>query len=197
MKRDIVIAGVGGQGNIFFSRILSQYAMERGFQVLGTETIGAAQRGGSVVSHIRFSDQTLYSPLIPPGLADVALGMEPLELLRNMRMLSTEGYWILNRRRIPTVFTNLGIDRYPADEEIERALQKACPRGFILSATEEAVRLGDIQVTNVVLLGALAEVDGFFQPDEVEVILRQVTPARLLEKNVEAFAAGRRIVGRG
>jgi indolepyruvate ferredoxin oxidoreductase beta subunit len=197
VKRDIVIAGVGGQGNIFFSRILSQYAMERGFQVLGTETIGAAQRGGSVVSHIRFSDQTLYSPLIPPGLADVALGMEPLELLRNMRMLSTEGYWILNRRRIPTVFTNLGIDRYPADEEIERALKQACPRGFILSATEEAVRLGDIQVTNVVLLGALAEVDGFFQPDEVEVILRQVTPARLLEKNVEAFAAGRRIVGRG
>jgi indolepyruvate ferredoxin oxidoreductase beta subunit len=194
MKRDIVIAGVGGQGNIFFSRILSQYAMERGFKVVGTETIGAAQRGGSVVSHIRFSDQALYSPLIPPGLADVALGMEPLELLRNMRMLSTGGYWILNRRRVPTVFTNLGIDRYPTDEEIEKALRKACPRGYILSATEEAVRLGDIQVTNVVLLGALAEVDGFFQPDEVEVILRQVTPARLLEKNVSAFAAGRRLV---
>jgi indolepyruvate ferredoxin oxidoreductase beta subunit len=194
MKRDIVIAGVGGQGNIFFSRILSQYAMERGFKVVGTETIGAAQRGGSVVSHIRVSDQALYSPLITPGLADVALGMEPLELLRNMRMLSTGGYWILNRRRVPTVFTNLGIDRYPTDEEIEKALRKACPRGYILSATEEAVRLGDIQVTNVVLLGALAEVDGFFQPDEVEVILRQVTPARLLEKNVSAFAAGRRLV---
>ena len=74
MKMDVVIAGVGGQGNIFASLVISQYAMNKKLNVLGAETIGAAQRGGSVVSHIRISDGTIYSPLISRGQADLLIG---------------------------------------------------------------------------------------------------------------------------
>ena len=118
MKKDIIIAGVGGQGNIFATNVLCRYAMERGLEVLGTETIGAAQRGGSVVSHMRIADRSIYSPLIPPGSADVLLGMESLEMLRNAAMLGAEGYYLWNLYAVPTVYTNLGIDCYPDEAEI-------------------------------------------------------------------------------
>ena len=127
MKKDIAIAGVGGQGNIFATNVLCQYAMVRGKRVLGTETIGAAQRGGSVVSHMRISDEAIYSPLIPAGTADVLVGMETLELLRHVGILDPDGYYIMNLYSAPTVFTNMGIDEYPGRDAIIKAVKKVCP----------------------------------------------------------------------
>ena len=118
MKKDIAIAGVGGQGNLFATKILCQYAMDRGLEVLGTETIGAAQRGGSVVSHMRISDKPIYSPLIPKGSADALIGMEALELLRHLPILNPNGYYIMNLYTVPTMFTNIGMERYPATDDI-------------------------------------------------------------------------------
>lgn len=190
MKKDIVIAGVGGQGNIFASNVLCQYAMARDLNVLGTETIGAAQRGGSVVSHMRISDQAIYSPLLPAGSGDVLLGMEALELLRNLKILGMNGYYILNLYFVPTTYTNLGIDRYPSEEEIVHAARKACERGYEIAATYKAAELGNPQMANVVMLGALSKVDDFFDRNGVRSLVERLSPANLLEYNLQSFDAG-------
>jgi len=194
MKKDILIAGVGGQGSIFASNVLCQYALERGFNVLGTETIGAAQRGGSVVSHMRIADQPIYSPLIPPARGDVLLGMESIEFLRNIKILGRNGYYILNLYSLPTVNTNLGIDHYPSEDEIVSAVRKACERGFIIPATVKAAELGNTQMTNVVMLGALAKVDDLFEYDEVKKIVEKLSPKRFTKENVTAYEAGHELV---
>jgi len=190
MKKDIIIAGVGGQGNLFASNVLCQYAMSQGKNVLGTETIGAAQRGGSVVSHMRISDEPIYSPLIPLGTADVLIGMEALELLRNLALLDPAGYYILNLYCVPTVYTNLGIDRYPSEDEIRRAVKKVCPRGVEIEATFKAAQLGNAQMTNVIILGALAKVDEFFPYQEIRNLVEKTSPPKFAAKNLEGFEAG-------
>lgn len=190
MKKDIAIAGVGGQGNLFATRVLCQYAMNRGKQVLGTETIGAAQRGGSVISHMRISDEPIYSPLIPPGSADVLIGMEALELLRHIGLANPDGYYIMNQYSVPTVYTNLGIDTYPALSEIVKAVRSVCPKGAELPATYKAAELGNPQMTNVVIMGALAKLDDFFEADEIRRLVAEISPKKFEAKNLEGFDAG-------
>jgi indolepyruvate ferredoxin oxidoreductase beta subunit len=190
MKKDVVIAGVGGQGSLFATNVLCQFAMEKGFQVLGTETIGAAQRGGSVVSHMRISDSAIYSPLVPAGSADVLIGMEALELLRSVRLLGKEGYYILNLYQIPTVYTNLGIDRYLTFEEIAEAIKKARIKGYDIEATYKAAELGSPQMTNVVMLGALCRVEEFFAKGEIRSLVEELSPKKYRTKNLEAFDTG-------
>lgn len=190
MKKDIAIAGVGGQGNLFATKVLCQYAMDRGKQVLGTETIGAAQRGGSVISHMRISDEPIYSPLIPQGRADVLIGMETLELLRHIALLNTKGYYIMNLFSVPTVYTNLGIDDYPAQEEIIKAVKTVCPRGAELKATYKAAELGNAQMTNVVMLGALAKMDSFFEAAGIRDLVESISPPKFIGQNLAGFEAG-------
>ena len=190
MKKDVVIAGVGGQGSLFATNVLCQFAMEKGFQVLGTETIGAAQRGGSVVSHMRISDSTIYSPLVPAGSADILIGMEALELLRNVRLLGKEGYYILNLYQIPTVYTNLGIDPYLTFEEIAETIKKARVKGYDIEATYKAAELGNPQMTNVLMLGALCRVEAFFNKGEIRSLVEGLSPKKFRTKNLKAFDAG-------
>jgi indolepyruvate ferredoxin oxidoreductase beta subunit len=190
MKKDIAIAGVGGQGNLFATKILCQYAMDRGLEVLGTETIGAAQRGGSVVSHMRISDKPIYSPLIPKGSADVLIGMESLELLRHLSILNPKGYYIMNKYSVPTMFTNIGLERYPATDDIIAAAKKAADHGAEIEATYKAAELGNAQMTNVIMVGALAKMDGFFDKDGIRGLVAQFSPPRFREKNLEGFDAG-------
>ena len=190
MKKDIAIAGVGGQGNLFATRVLCQYAMDRGKQVLGTETIGAAQRGGSVISHMRISDEPIYSPLIPQGRADVLIGMETIELLRHIGLLNKNGYYIMNLFSVPTVYTNLGLDDYPHQEEIIRAVRSVCPRGTEIEATYKAAELGNAQMTNVVILGALAKMDEFFEVDGVRDLVEAISPPEFTKQNMAGFEAG-------
>jgi len=190
MKKDIAIVGVGGQGSLFATNVLCQYAMARGLQVLGTETIGAAQRGGSVISHMRISDRPIYSPLIPRHRADVLLGMEALELLRCVNILHPNGYYILNSFCVPTVYTNMGIERYPSMEEIVAELKRVVRKGYEIPATQKAAELGEVQMTNVVMLGALAKVDDFFEYQGIRELVESTSPPRFLEQNMAGFEAG-------
>jgi indolepyruvate ferredoxin oxidoreductase beta subunit len=194
MKMDVVIAGVGGQGNIFASLVISQYAMNKKLNVLGAETIGAAQRGGSVVSHIRISDGTIYSPLISRGQADLLLGMEYVEMLRHMRLLNPRGTYLLNAMRIPTVLNNMGLDEYPTTEEILRAAKKYCPNGHIIEASALARKLGNIQMTNVVMLGALVKIMPFFDYDEVKWLVQADSPTRFKEANIKGYEEGYELI---
>jgi indolepyruvate ferredoxin oxidoreductase beta subunit len=194
MKMDVVISGVGGQGNIFASLVISQYAMNKKLNVLGAETIGAAQRGGSVVSHIRISDGTIYSPLISRGQADLLIGMEFVEMLRHMRLLNPQGTYLLNALRIPTVLNNMGLDEYPVTEEILRAAKKYCPHGYVIEASTLAKKLGNIQMTNVVMLGALVKILDFFDYDEVKWLVQANSPTRFKEANVRGYEEGFQLI---
>ena len=144
MNLNILIAGVGGQGNLFASSILAEYFSKQGFEVLAVETIGAAQRGGSVVSHLRVSDSAIYSPLIPAGKVDLLLGFEVLEMLRNFKLLGTEGTYLLNDFKEPTVLCNVGFDTYPSDETVRTALQKSGKKGYTIKATEYARQIEEL-----------------------------------------------------
>jgi indolepyruvate ferredoxin oxidoreductase beta subunit len=194
MKMDVIIAGVGGQGNIFASIVISQYAMNKKLNVLGAETIGAAQRGGSVVSHIRMAEGVIYSPLISRGQADLLIGMEYVEMLRHLRLLNPKGAYLVNAIKIPTVQTNMGLDEYPDPDEILKAAKKYCPNGHVIDASNLAKKLGNVQMTNVVMLGALSKVLPFFDYEEMKWLVASNSPTRFKEANVKGYEEGHKMV---
>jgi len=194
MKMDVIIAGVGGQGNIFASIVISQYAMNKKLNVLGAETIGAAQRGGSVVSHIRMAEGAIYSPLISRGQADLLIGMEYVEMLRHLRLLNPRGAYLVNAIKIPTVQNNMGLDEYPEPDEILKAARKYCPNGHVIDASNLAKKLGNVQMTNVVMLGALSKVLPFFDYEEMKWLVASNSPTRFKEANVKGYEAGHKMV---
>jgi indolepyruvate ferredoxin oxidoreductase beta subunit len=190
MELNLLIAGVGGQGNLFASSILAEYLIKKGYKVFAVETIGAAQRGGSVVSHLRVSDAELYSPLIPAGKVDVLMGFEIIEMLRNFELLSGDGMYLLNDYKEPTVLCNMEMDTYPSDEEIRAALKKSGKRGYAIKATECARQIGGSLLTNVVMVGALCQISPLFDSQEVKQVLVGKSPAKVKEQNLQAFDAG-------
>ncbi|HSR11516.1 MAG TPA: indolepyruvate oxidoreductase subunit beta [Thermodesulfobacteriota bacterium] len=194
MKMDVVISGVGGQGNIFASVVISQYAMNKNLKVLGAETIGAAQRGGAVVSHIRISEGEIYSPLISRGQADLLIGMEYVEMLRHMRLLNPKGMYLLNAMKIPTVLNNMALDEYPEVKDIMKAVKKYCPNGHVIEASTLAKKLGNIQMTNVVMLGALVKAMPFFEYNEMKWLVSSNSPTRFKEANVKGFEEGYKLI---
>ena len=194
MKQEILIAGVGGQGNLFASALLARFAIRRGYQVMATETIGAAQRGGSVVSHLRIADQPLHSPLVPDGQADFLVGFEPVELLRHIRKLRPDGQYIMNAYPVQTVGCNMGLDHYPSPAEIHGALQELGLSGFTIRATEAADELGDSLLMNMVMVGALCGVSPFFELAEVKALITEGSRRALIEANLQALDVGAQLV---
>jgi indolepyruvate ferredoxin oxidoreductase, beta subunit len=194
MKQNILIAGVGGQGNLFASALLAKSAIRRGYQVLATETIGAAQRGGSVVSHLRIADHALYSPLIPDSQADYLVGFEPVELLRQIRKLKQNGWYILNTHPVLTIGCTMGIDHYPTLTEINSALKEINARGHVIQATEAADEIGDPLLMNMVMLGALCTVSEFFELDEIKILVAEGPRKALVEANLDALDAGAMLI---
>ena len=190
MRMDIVIAGVGGQGTLLASEVLSRYALHEGFNVVGTETIGAAQRGGSVVSHIRISEQSIFSPLVPHGQADWLLGFEPIEGLRHWGKLKPTGKYLMNLDRVPTVMCNMGLDHYPGEDRIQAAMQCSGVDGHVLHATRMAHELGNGVLMNAIMLGALAALEPRIETEAVRNLLAQVVPAAWLVDNQRAFETG-------
>ncbi len=190
MNLNILIAGVGGQGNLFASSLLADYFIGKGYKVLGVETIGAAQRGGSVVSHLRVSDSSIYSPLIPAGRVDILVGFETVEMLRNFKMLSSDGFYLLNDYQEPTVLCTLGLDTYPSYEAIMTAIRKSGKKGYVIKATDCARQIWDSLLTNVVMLGALCQLSPVLDSREVEKILTKKAPPKARDLNLKAFDAG-------
>ena len=196
MDLNILIAGVGGQGNLFASSILSEYLTQKGYQVLAVETIGAAQRGGSVVSHLRVSDSEIYSPLIPAGKVDILLGFEIIEMLRNFELLRADGSYLLNDYKEPTVLCNMELDTYPSDESIMAALQKSGKKGYTIKATECARQIGSSLLTNVVMVGALCQLSPLFDSQEVRQVLARKSPSKVREQNLKAFETGGSLISK-
>ncbi|MDR3589211.1 MAG: indolepyruvate oxidoreductase subunit beta [Negativicutes bacterium] len=195
MKFDLVIAGVGGQGNILASQAVAKCAMDAGFNVVNTETKGAAQRGGSVLSHVRISDKEIFSPLVPQGQADVLLGFEPLEAIRYINMLNKKGSFIINTAPVPTILANLKVDEYPSQEQMIAEIKAKGLNGHFINATEAARELGNVLLTNVIMLGAFTIISDILPADAVLNKLLSMVDAKFHEADKLAFNCGRNLVG--
>ncbi|TEB04198.1 indolepyruvate oxidoreductase subunit beta [Pelotomaculum schinkii] len=183
---DVLMVGVGGQGTILASRVLAQAAQAAGYDIKVSEIHGMAQRGGSVVTQVRLGEK-VYSPLIVKGGADVLLAFEKLEALRLLSYLKKDGVLIVNDQAIDPVPVLVGAAEYPPD--IPEYLCTTVPGTLVFDATEIAGRCGTAKAANVVLLGAMAR----RLPIERaiwEKALAERVPAKLLEVNQAAFAAG-------
>ena len=190
MKKDIMICGVGGQGTVLASKIIAASAMEEGNTVHSAETIGMAQRGGPVTSHVRIGEDA-FSPLIPVGGADLLIAFEPSEAVRNLRYLKKDGFVIVNR--VPVMPTTLK-DSAGYDGKAEIAyLQSKC-RCLIVDSDELCAPFGSSRFFNVAVLGASAGSGELgIGADTIRSTIVKIVPERFHEKNLAAFEAGYKI----
>ena len=189
-KQDLLMVGVGGQGIILASDIMGEVALAAGYDVKKTDTLGMAQRGGSVVSHVRISEQ-VRSPLIKEGEIDILLAFEKLEAARWGHYLRPGGLALINNHALPPLSVNLGTTRYPGDEEVEGILKQRTDRIHFINGTSRAGEMGDIRMLNTLMLGCISS----FLPIDVQVwqdcIARRL-PSKILQMNLAAFDEGRK-----
>ena len=184
---NILVAGVGGQGVILASDIMSEVFMEAGYDVKKSEIHGMAMRGGIVTSHFRFGKK-VYSPLIKEGEVDLLFAFEQLEGLRWLNHLRPSGKIVMNDHKINPPAVNLGELEYPKD--IPQVIRSKFKDFYLVKGTEIALRTGDVRAANVVLLGSISK---FFDLKEdlwLKMILNYL-PEKVHELNKKAFAAGR------
>ncbi len=183
---NIVICGVGGQGIILASDVLCRVAFLEGFDVKKSEVHGMAQRGGSVITHVRFGKK-VYSPLIEEGTSDFVLAFEKLEALRYAHYLKKEGEIIVDNREIPPMSVLVGQAKYPQD--LSRKLRKFGKVHFI-DAAKIALELGNIRVVNIILLGVLSKYLKF-KRNSWEDSIRKNIKEKFVALNITAFDRGR------
>ena len=186
---NILIAGVGGQGTVLASRLIAMSAIKAGYYARTAETIGMAQRGGCVVSHVRI-DSKDKSPLIPLGMADLVIGFEIGEAARNISMLSKYGKMIINTYEIMPVTASLGRYRYDSKGIKEYIINNASDVLFI-DGYKLAQKAGSIKAINVLLLGAAVAQKGFAIDSQtvLDTIIENV-PSKFKELNKKAFEIG-------
>lgn len=197
--KSALLCGVGGQGTVLASRIIAQAAMDGGCQARTAETIGMAQRGGAVVSHVRIGEtpeEAVTSPLIPDGQADVLIGFEPGEAARNLKALKPDGIVIVNHRPIYPVTASLGKSAYNG-EAVLKWLQDNAAHCYIVDGDQAAQACGSEKVLNVILTGALAETGAMGLSLEAveQAMIRRVKPD-FVEMNKKALALGAEMVRR-
>ena len=188
MNKDILICGVGGQGTVLASKIIAAAAMDEGSPVHSAETIGMAQRGGSVTSHVRIGEN-VYSPLIPFGSAEMMLAFEPAEAVRNIRYLRRDGMAVVNTAATRPVTESLRPTGYDGSN-MTAWLRQNCNCIFV-DAEEVCRPFGSTKFFNIILLGIAAGSGNL--GIGAETLLRQIernVPARFLEQNLAAFRAG-------
>lgn len=189
--RNLVLAGVGGQGTILASRILARAALLGGLAVRTAETIGMAQRGGSVVSHIRIGGLA-RSPLVPRGSADAIIGFEPAEAVRALPYLGPGGTVIVSARAIAPVGAVRPSSVADASTLIGH-LRANSGATVVVDTDAVCAECGSPKVLNTTLLGAAAAAGALgLSYDEIEAALRELVPARFLEMNLCALRAGAR-----
>ncbi|MCR5388224.1 MAG: indolepyruvate oxidoreductase subunit beta [Lachnospiraceae bacterium] len=181
----ILIVGVGGQGTLLTSRILGSLALEKGFDVKLSEVHGMSQRGGSVVTYVRFGEK-VNEPIVEEGDADIIIAFERLEALRYAHFLKPGGVIILNDHRIDPMPVIIGAAEYPEDK-IEKMYENIPV--YKVDATEEALKIGNSKVSNLVVLGLAAKHMSFTKEQWYEVIEKTVPP-KTIELNKKAFDAG-------
>jgi len=189
-KLNLLIAGIGGQGIIAASDIVAESALAAGFDVKKTDSLGMAQRGGSVVSHIRLAAK-VWSPLIKMGEVDIILAFEKLEAARWGHYLRPGGIAIINDLAVPPLSVSLGNEHYPGDDEITSILKQHTENIYILEGTRRARDLGSSKILNTLMLGCLSHFIPFEDSIWQECIAHRM-PSKVVKLNITAFEQGRR-----
>lgn len=187
--KNIMIVGVGGQGTLLTSRILGGLATAGGYDVKLSEVHGMAQRGGSVVTFVRYGEK-VAEPIVEEGMADVLIAFERLEALRYAHFLKKDGALIVNDWRIDPIPVVIGAEEYP--KGIIETLKKE-HKVYTVNATEESRKLGNPKVFNLVVLGIAAQHMDFSKEEWYRVI-EDTVPPKTIEINKQAFDTGYRIV---
>ena len=191
---NVIIAGVGGQGNVLLSAFVGAALLNEGFMVSVADTFGVSQRGGSVQSHIKISRNTLYSSVTLEGKADVILGMEPVETLRALGEFGNPHVFVVVNPR--PVYPTGGVT-YPDLDEVKRAIVKLSSTTRFVDATEEALEMGNPIYTNVILLGSLVGANVLpINKETMMPILKERFPGKLLEANIKAFHKGMELIAK-
>lgn len=187
---NIVLAGVGGQGILFAAEILGAAAVKEGLNVRVGEIHGMARRGGAVVSTVRIGENVL-SPMILEGKADVILGLEPLETLRNIKYASEKTLIIMGDEKIPPPGLTLKGENYQQMSEILEKIKQFSKNVLVVEALRLAKEAGDPIMQNTVLLGALAATGKLpITKNSLLEALKELVPAKYAEMNVKAFKLG-------
>ncbi len=190
MRYCVQIAGVGGQGVLLASSVLGHAAMRAGHKLAMSEVHGMAQRGGSVLSTLRFGDEAL-SPLEASGQADLLLGFEPVETYRMLHLANEGTHIVMNLQPSVPVKVSMGMEQYPDMDELVGNIRSVTDRLITLNATELAVQAGKAVAANAALIGAVAGVEGFpLERELLEEVLLDTVPERFKEINSKAFQLG-------
>ncbi|NLG93111.1 MAG: indolepyruvate oxidoreductase subunit beta [Clostridiales bacterium] len=189
MTVNCILSGVGGQGTVLASKLIAQAAMDKGQNARTAETIGMAQRGGCVVSHVRIGDK-IHSPMIPKHSADVIIGFEPAEAVRCLPYLKKGGVVVVSRKAIRPVTTSLGESSYNGSEMIA-CLQKEAAKLIVVDGEKICEDCGSAKVLNVALLGAACASGmlGLSMDELKNAISKRVKP-QFIEINSKALEKG-------
>lgn len=190
MKYTVQIVGVGGQGVLLASMVIGNAAMKEGYDVAMSEIHGMAQRGGSVLSTVRFG-KDIVSPLEPLGGADLLMGFEPAETCRNTALCNKDTAILMNLEPVLPSSVAAGFETYPNVDHIVDAVRKITPRLITINATDLAVQAGKAVAANAVMIGAVAAADGFpIGRDVLLETLLETVPEKFADINRKAFDLG-------
>ncbi len=188
MNKNIMIVGVGGQGSLLASKLLGQVVMASGYDVKVSEVHGMSQRGGSVVTYVKYSDDKVYSPVINEGEADLIISFEMLEAARWLPFLKKGGSIVVNAQEISPMPVITGAMKYP--ENIGEKMSALVENLTIVDALKLANEAGNAKAVNVVLMGVASKVLGF-SDDDWQKALESSVPEKFLEVNKKAFELGK------
>ena len=191
---NLIVCGIGGQGNILISRMIGRILTRKGYLVTIGETFGAAQRGGPVFSSLRISKRKYYGPLIPEGKAHVILSLEPMETLRTLHIYGNPQVTTLTNFH-PVYPVGVLSQRlvYPDLDAIKDAIQRLSKTSSFVNATEIAIELGAPIASNMVMLGALAGAEQVpLSEEDVEEEIKTTFPDSKVGLNLKALSMGRR-----
>ena len=186
MTKNIVLCGVGGQGTVLASKLIATAAMKKGISVMSAETIGMAQRGGSVFSHIRLGEH-LHSPMIAKGTADIIIGFEPAEAVRMLPYLKDNGQVIVSSHAIMPVTSTLSGANYNGEEMI-LYLKKVVKNLLVVDTEKTCLALGSSKVLNILLLGAAIFSGALgLTEEEIQDAIKERLPEKFHALNYQAL----------
>jgi len=189
MKRDIILAGVGGQGILSIAAVIGMAAVESGLHLKQAEVHGMSQRGGAVQSHLRISDRPIASDLIPEGSCDMILSVEPMEALRYLPYLASDGWVVTSSKSFPNIAD------YPEEEALFKEIRKL-RNHMIVDASAIARELGSQKVSNIVMLGAAAGMVGL-PMESLKAAVNMLFGKKgeeVVQLNIKALEAGQNAV---
>lgn len=189
MTKSILLVGVGGQGTILVSKLLTTGLMKVGYDVKMSEIHGMSQRGGSVSTHVRYGEN-VYSPVIEEGGADLLISFEKMEAIRWLKFLKPEGSLIVNNYKMNPLPVLIGKDIYP-EKEIDEELKILS--ATVINAYDKANEIGNIRVMNVILLGTVVKMMSLENIDWEEIIRNNVKE-KFIDVNIKAFNEGIKLI---